>query len=49
MTIAIVCNNKDTKPWYEALKAVDGSLDIQIWPDKKNRDDVFASPSISTW
>ena len=32
MSIAIVCSNKDPQPWFEALKAVDNSLDIQIWP-----------------
>jgi len=33
MTIAIICVNKDPMPWYEALKAVDPTLNVQIWKD----------------
>ena len=33
MAIALICPNKDPKPWVKALHNVDPSLDIQIWPN----------------
>ncbi len=37
MTISIICTNKNPEPWYLALKEIDPSLDIQIWPDENNK------------
>ena len=40
MTISIICPNKDPKPWYLALKDIDSTLDIQIWPTEIDKEKV---------
>jgi glyoxylate/hydroxypyruvate reductase A len=40
MTISIICTNKNPLPWVEALKQVDASLDVQIWPNEHNKEEV---------
>jgi glyoxylate/hydroxypyruvate reductase A len=40
MTISIICTNKDPEPWVTALKELDASLDIQIWPNESRKADV---------
>ncbi len=40
MTISIICTNKDPLPWVTALKELDSSLDIQIWPNEGRKTDV---------
>ncbi len=40
MTISIICTNKDPKPWVDALKKLDPTLDVQIWPNERRKEDV---------
>lgn len=40
MSIAIVSPGKDPKPWLEALRQVDSSLDIQVYPQIEDREKV---------
>lgn len=40
MTLSIICTHKNPEPWVAALKAVDASLDIQIWPDENDKGEV---------
>ena len=40
MTIIIICPDKDLQPWISALKAINSSLDIQIWPNEKQKNDI---------
>jgi glyoxylate/hydroxypyruvate reductase A len=47
MSILIYNNtNRDLKPWVEALKTVEPDIDIQIYPDIKNKDDIVF---VLTW
>jgi len=40
MSLMIVAKNKDINPWIEAFKKFDENIDIQIYPDIKNKDDI---------
>ncbi|SHK27137.1 glyoxylate/hydroxypyruvate reductase A [Marinobacter antarcticus] len=40
MTISIICTNKDPEPWVAALRALDPTLDVQIWPNESRKADV---------
>jgi len=40
MSIAIVSPGKDPKPWLEALRQVDSSLDIQVYPQIEDLEKV---------
>lgn len=40
MTISIICTNKDAQPWVAALKKLEPTLDLQIWPNETNKADV---------
>ena len=40
MAISIVCPDKLTSPWVKALKDMDSSLDIQVWPNESRLEDV---------
>ena len=40
MTLSIVCPGRDPEPWRLALKQVDRSLDVQIWPNERAKEDV---------
>lgn len=40
MAISIICTNKDPRPFVNALKAVDDSLDIRIWPDDGDKSEI---------
>jgi glyoxylate/hydroxypyruvate reductase A len=40
MTISIISTNKDPKPWVTALRELDATLDIQIWPNESRKADI---------
>ncbi len=40
MAISIICTNKDPQPWVAALHDVDASLDIQVWPNEKQKSEI---------
>lgn len=40
MTIAIICPDRDPAPWYQALKAVDPAINIQLWPNENNKENI---------
>ncbi len=40
MSMMIVATNKDTKPWIESFKAYNPNIEIQIYPNIKNKDDI---------
>lgn len=40
MAIIIVCTDKAPEPWTVALKEIDLSLDIQVWPHENRKADV---------
>jgi glyoxylate/hydroxypyruvate reductase A len=40
MTISIICTNKDPKPWVTALRELDPTLDVQIWPKESRKDEI---------
>lgn len=40
MSISIISSNRNPQPWLEALNAVDPSVDVQIWPNEKNKADI---------
>jgi glyoxylate/hydroxypyruvate reductase A len=40
MTISIICTNKDPKPWVTALRELDPTLDVQIWPNESRKADI---------
>ncbi len=40
MTLSIISTNKVSEPWVDALRAVDSSVDIQVWPHETNKQDV---------
>ena len=40
MSILIICNNKDPKPWSNALKKELPDTKISIFPDVRNKDEV---------
>lgn len=37
MTLSIICTGKDPEPWVNALKQVDDSLDIEVWPNERDK------------
>lgn len=40
MSILLVCQHRDSKPWYKAFKEKNPDLDIQVYPEVENPDDV---------
>lgn len=40
MSIAIICQNKDPKPWISALRHIAPDLDIQVWPNIEDKDKI---------
>ncbi|TQV72987.1 glyoxylate/hydroxypyruvate reductase A [Aliikangiella marina] len=40
MTIAIISQNKQLQPWRDALLAIEPQLDIRLWPDIGNPEDI---------
>ena len=40
MPISIICQNKDPLPWLKALKDIDSSLDVRIFPHDANREEI---------
>ncbi len=40
MTISIICTDRDPKPWLIALQACDPTLDVQVWPNERQKADV---------
>ena len=40
MTISIICPGRDPEPWRLALKQVDRSLDVQVWPHERAREEI---------
>lgn len=43
MSLMIVAKNKDITPWIRSFKMFDETIDIQIYPDIKNPDDITFS------
>lgn len=41
MSILIISSNKDINPWIETLKQNNTTLDIRIYPDIRNPDDII--------
>ncbi len=46
MAISVICPTKDPDPWVTALRQVDASLDIRVWPEDHPREQV---DFILTW
>ncbi|MGD1905874.1 MAG: 2-hydroxyacid dehydrogenase [Leptolyngbyaceae cyanobacterium] len=46
MAISLICPTKDPTPWLGALRQVDSSIDIRLWPDDQPREQV---DFILTW
>ena len=40
MSIIIICPSKNPAPWVKALRLIDTSIEIQIWPSDKAKADV---------
>lgn len=40
MSMVIISSNIDINPWIKSFKEYDKTLDIQIYPDIKNKDDI---------
>lgn len=40
MTITLVCPKSDPAPWVTALKGLDSSLDIRVWPHDQPKEDI---------
>lgn len=40
MSILLVCQHRDSKPWYKAFKEKNPDLDIQVYPEVENPDDI---------
>ena len=40
MAITIISTIKDPEPWVFALKEVDSSLDVQVWPNERQKADI---------
>lgn len=40
MSILLVCQHRDSEPWYKAFKEKNPSLDIQVYPEVENPDDI---------
>jgi len=41
MSILIISENKDISPWIDTLKENNSSLDIRVYPNCKNKDDII--------
>jgi glyoxylate/hydroxypyruvate reductase len=40
MTLLVICQNKEPQPWVDALMKIDSRLDIRIWPDEGEPNDI---------
>lgn len=40
MSILLVCQHRDSKPWFKAFKEKNPDLDIQVYPEVENPDDI---------
>lgn len=40
MAITFICPNRDTAPWIQALKELDSTLDIRVWPQDHPRTQI---------
>ena len=43
MALTIICQNKDPKPWVEELLQKDPSLDIRVWPNDGDRNEIVGA------
>ncbi len=43
MALTIICQNKDPKPWVEELLRKDPSLDIRIWPNDGDCNEIVGA------
>lgn len=40
MSILLVCQHRDSKPWFKAFNEKNPDLDIQVYPEVENPDDI---------
>ena len=40
MALLLICPTKDPEPWKEALLSLDPSLDVRVWPEAGNLDEI---------
>jgi glyoxylate/hydroxypyruvate reductase A len=40
MAITFICPDKDTTPWIQALKELDPTLEIRVWPQDHPREEI---------
>lgn len=40
MSILLVCQHRDSKPWFKAFKEKNPDLDIQVYPEVENPNDI---------
>jgi len=40
MALLIICPSKDPQPWQQAISEFDPDIDIRIWPQVGNKDDI---------